>query len=410
MNKKYAVLIDGDNISSEHFDIIMTEIVKDNDEILIKRVYGDWTTPNMNSWKKKVENSPIRVFQQFRNGPNATDNTIIMDAIELSIQNKDINAFCIVSGDYGYYSLALRLRENGKYILGIGKENSKDIWQNSCNEFVKIENILKGKGLLEVKNDIKENKVKSSIKKDKTINNDNIALEKILNYGLKNSRINEDGWISLADFGTTIKTKYPSFDTRTHGETKLLPLIKKFSDKIEIKSDGSFLSNYYLRENTSFMQKSMQEHLVRLSLMGKTNKKNKLFSTNDDNLFIEGMYEGIKFYADFLNDPIKYSKENNCNIYSSATDNNVKNKDMFYKFVNIIDENKYILITINLSSRVSSYLVMNYDEICEQTEHLQETNIENIDKNLSNANAKELFKNALSDIKQINLHDFDNKV
>jgi uncharacterized protein (TIGR00288 family) len=149
MNKKYAVFIDGDNISSDYLDVLMTEITKDNDEILVKRIYGDWTTSNMNSWKDKIQDSPIRVFQQFRNGPNATDNSIIMDAIELVIQNKDINAFCIVSADADYYSLALRLRENGKYVIGIGKESSKIIWQNSCDKFIKIENIIKDNELLE---------------------------------------------------------------------------------------------------------------------------------------------------------------------------------------------------------------------------------------------------------------------
>jgi hypothetical protein len=247
MNKKYAVFIDGDNISSDYLDAIMTEIVKDNDEILIKRIYGDWTTPSMNSWKDKISNSPIRVFQQFRNGPNATDNSIIMDAIELAIQNKDINAFCIVSIDSDYYSLALRLRENGKFVLGIGKENSKEIWQNSCNEFVKIENILKGKELLKenlaVNNDA-ENKTRRRIIK---VAREDI-LESIFEYALANSRIQPDGWISLSDYGSTIKSKYPSFDTRTYGSINLLKLIEKSPDRFEIKSDDCFPPNYWLKK------------------------------------------------------------------------------------------------------------------------------------------------------------------
>ena len=249
MNKKFAVFIDGDNISSDYLDAIMSEIVKDNDDILIKRVYGDWTTPNMNSWKNKIMDYPIRVFQQFRNGPNATDNTIIMDAIELAIQNKDINAFCIVSIDADYYSLALRLRENGKYVLGIGKETSKIIWQNSCNEFVKIENILKGKELLTERNEnTKEKETHLIIRETNNSNNENINLETIFAYGLANSRIYADGWISLADFGSTIKAKYPSFDPRTYYSMKLLPLIKKYPNDMEIKSDDCFPPNYYLRK------------------------------------------------------------------------------------------------------------------------------------------------------------------
>jgi hypothetical protein len=239
MDKKYAVFIDGDNISSDHLDIIMSEIAKDG-EILIKRIYGDWTTSNMNAWKEKVFNTPVRIFQQFRFGPNATDNSIIMDAIELTNQNKDINSFCIVSIDADYYSLALRLRENGKYVLGIGKENSKIIWQNSCNKFVKIENIAKEKDL--EKRLIDEKNTTGKIK------NDENGLNEILKYGIENSRINDDGWISFSDFGLTVRSKYPSFDTRTYNFKNLLQLIKAFSKEMEIKSDKNFPPNYWLRK------------------------------------------------------------------------------------------------------------------------------------------------------------------
>jgi len=251
MCKKYAVFIDGENIPAEYFDSIMSEIVKENDDVLIKRIYADWTTEHksIHKWKERIINSPIRVFQQFRNGPNATDNSIIMDAIELAIQNMEINAFCIVSTDSDYYSLALRLRENGKYVLGIGMENSKEIWQNSCNEFIKIENIIKSKELLEGENK-EEALEKLSIRKINVKNNKNVSLENIIEYGLSNSRINDDGWISFSDFGSTIKKKYPSFDPRTYSCNKLLHIIKRFQDDIEIKYDNCFPPNYFLREIT----------------------------------------------------------------------------------------------------------------------------------------------------------------
>jgi len=242
MNKNFAVFIDGDNISSEYLDAIMTEIAGKG-EIIIKRVYGDWTTSNMKSWKEKVFDSPIRLFQQFRNGPNATDNTIIMDSIELAIQNKNVNAFCIVSTDSGYYSLALRLRENGKYVLGIGMENSKDIWQNSCNEFVTIENILKGKELLGEKQ--VSNDDNGSVKSIET------GLD-VIEYGLFNSRVNTDGWISFSDFGLTIRKKYPNFDPRSYMCNNLLQLIKKFPNDLEIKSDDCFPPNYWLRDKEKY--------------------------------------------------------------------------------------------------------------------------------------------------------------
>jgi len=241
-DKRFAVFFDGDNISSEYLDAIMTEIVKKGD-VIIKRVYGDFTTPNMKSWKEKVFDSPIRVFQQFRNGPNATDNTIIMDSIELAIKNKNINAFCIVSTDFGYYSLALRLRENGKHVLGIGREKTKSIWQNSCNEYVTIENILKGNELLEEK--------QKNVSNNESIKSIEAGLD-VIEYGLFNSRINTDGWISFSDFGLTIRMKYPNFDPRSYMCNNLLQLIKKFPDDLEIKSDDCFPPNYWLRDKEKY--------------------------------------------------------------------------------------------------------------------------------------------------------------
>jgi len=237
MIKKYAVFIDGDNISSQYLDSIFTEISKDG-SILIKRIYGDWTTTNMNSWKEKVFATPIRIFQQFRFGPNATDNSIIMDAIEMINLNKDINSFCIVSTDSDYYSLALRLRENGKYVLGIGKENSKDIWKNSCDKFILLENINKVERELQA--------IKDNEKDSKEL----IDIDSVLKYALDNSNYGDDGWIALSNFAKTIYSRYPSFDPRTYNHKTLLSLVQSFSKFIDIKNDDRTPPNYWIHKKS----------------------------------------------------------------------------------------------------------------------------------------------------------------
>jgi uncharacterized protein (TIGR00288 family) len=148
MEKKFAVFIDGDNICAKDYVTVIKEIATYGD-ILIKRVYGDWTTSNMNSWKDVLVKEPAATCQQFRSGKNATDTRIIMDAMEMMIHNTNINAFCIVSTDADFYGMALRLRENGKYVLGVGKEQSKQIWQDACDKFVKLESLYcEGIGIL----------------------------------------------------------------------------------------------------------------------------------------------------------------------------------------------------------------------------------------------------------------------
>ena len=141
MNRKFAVFVDGDNICAKDYEPAIREIGSTYGEILIKRVYGDWTTPNMNTWKDVLLKEPATPCQQFRSGKNATDTRIIVDAIEMMIRDTNINAFCIVSTDADFYGLALRLRENGKYVLGIGKEHSNLIWQEACDKFVKLETL-----------------------------------------------------------------------------------------------------------------------------------------------------------------------------------------------------------------------------------------------------------------------------
>jgi uncharacterized protein (TIGR00288 family) len=253
MEKQFAVLIDGDNISSKYYDAIIAEIMKHGNAI-IKRIYGDWTTSNMSSWKEQVFKTPIKVVQQFRFGENATDNSIIMDVMELLLQNTEINSYCIVSSDADYYNLALRLRENGKFVLGIGKENSKALWKNSCDQFILIENIL--------------NFTQSDEKTVKKGEDELIDINKILNFAFNNSKTDNDDWISLSNLGTTIRSRYPTFDPRTYNHDNLLSLLKAFVKEEEIKKDDLTPPNYWVRKNQQKDVIEKQEGVIKRFLGG----------------------------------------------------------------------------------------------------------------------------------------------
>ena len=230
MEKKYAILIDGDNIAPSYLDSIISEVSKEG-EVLIKRLYGDWTTPNMNGWKPWLEKVPIRPVQQFRNGPNATDNTIIMDAIELANTNQGINAVCIVSTDSDYYSLALKLREYGLYVLGVGKSNAKPLWVNACNEFKYLENFDETE---EYEEDSKSGKKFKS-------------LEDLICHAYRNSRMTEEGWVSLSDLGNSIRNFMPEFDPRSYSHNTLREIIDALSDDFELRSDDRIPPNYWIK-------------------------------------------------------------------------------------------------------------------------------------------------------------------
>jgi Protein of unknown function DUF88. len=81
-DKRYAVLIDSDNISSKYITSILDEMTKYG-VVTYKRIYGDWTTSQSTKWKKELMENSITPIQQFRNtvGKNATDSTLIIDAM-----------------------------------------------------------------------------------------------------------------------------------------------------------------------------------------------------------------------------------------------------------------------------------------------------------------------------------------
>lgn len=235
-NKKYAVFIDGDNISPKYLEPILSEVAKDGD-ILVRRIYGDWTTSNMNGWKELLLQIPVRPIQQFRNGSQATDNAIIMDAIELANTNKEINAICIVSSDSDFYSLALKIREYGLFVLGIGAQKSNQLWIKSCNQFKHLENLSV----------YSTTKSAASIEnKDEIVNA--ISLENLLENAYHNSRTDDAGWVSLSNFGTSIRNIMPDFDPHSFNHETLRALVAAMPELYELKNDNLIPPNHWLKK------------------------------------------------------------------------------------------------------------------------------------------------------------------
>ena len=140
---RLAVLIDGDNVQASQIEFVMKEVVKYG-IVTIRRIYGDWTTPQLDSWKKKLPVHAIQPVQQFRNtiGKNATDSAMIIAAMDI-LYSSHVEGFIIVSSDSDYTKLAIRLREAGMNVVGIGKNHTPKPFVNACNEFIYVENIMK---------------------------------------------------------------------------------------------------------------------------------------------------------------------------------------------------------------------------------------------------------------------------
>ncbi len=218
MNLNLAVLIDGDNIPSAHVKEMMEEIAKYGNPT-IKRIYGDWTKPNLSKWKNLLLENAITPIQQYgyTTGKNATDSAMIIDAMDILYSEK-VSGFCLVSSDSDFTRLATRLREAGMQVIGIGEKKTPNPFIVACDKFIYIE-ILKNKVVKENEDTDKESSEKDNV--------DKITWKEInLIASTISDSSDEDGWAFLGDVGSLLQKKQPNFDSRNYGYQKLTPLIK----------------------------------------------------------------------------------------------------------------------------------------------------------------------------------------
>src|ERR1044071_5412144 len=143
MNKtnKIALLVDGDNAAPKLLNLILEEASKYG-KVTIRRVYGDWTTPQMNSWKSILNEMAFNPIQKFSytTGKNSTDSALIIDAMDI-LHDGSVDGFCIVSSDSDYTGLAKRIREDGVFVMGIGEKKTPNAFVKSCEIFTYVENL-----------------------------------------------------------------------------------------------------------------------------------------------------------------------------------------------------------------------------------------------------------------------------
>ena len=236
MNLNLAVLIDGDNIPSAYVKEMMEEIAKYGNPT-IKRIYGDWTNPNLSKWKNLLLENAITPIQQYgyTKGKNATDSAMIIDAMDILYSEK-VNGFCLVSSDSDFTRLATRLREAGMQVIGIGEKKTPNPFIVACDKFVYIE-------ILKNQSKERESENERDLTKDTV---DKITAKEIKLIATTITDLSDDdGWAFLGDVGSLLQKKQPNFDPRNYGFQKLTPLIKSIG-KFEIEQRESPKSRYKL--------------------------------------------------------------------------------------------------------------------------------------------------------------------
>jgi hypothetical protein len=230
-----AILIDGDNAQAKLIKELIEEVSKYG-KATIRRIYGDWTTPHMNSWKETINQFSINPIQKFSYtaGKNSTDSAMIIDAMDI-LHGNSVDGFCIVSSDSDYTGLAKRIREQGMFVMGIGRKTTPIAFVNSCEIFTFSENLqLEEVEVVEEEIPKEQSRSKPARKERQQKTETKEKFPKV-NISIIDKAfdisINEDEEANISKLGLALRKIDPSFDPRTYGFktlTQLLASLRKY--------------------------------------------------------------------------------------------------------------------------------------------------------------------------------------
>ena len=226
--KRLAVLIDADNARAAVIEGLLEEVARFG-EATVRRIYGDFTSPGSASWKKVLNQFSIKPVQQFAytTGKNATDSTMIIDAMDL-LYTRRFEGFCLVTSDSDFTGLAVRLREEGLVVYGFGEQKTPEAFRNACHKFIFTE-VLRKPVPVEHPEGRPVNAIQTPIEPPADPQAPSIPAADFptafLMEALEKS-VDDTGWSNLGTFGSYLQKIQPSFDSRLYGFKKLSDLVK----------------------------------------------------------------------------------------------------------------------------------------------------------------------------------------
>jgi uncharacterized protein (TIGR00288 family) len=246
---RVAVLIDCDNISHQWTGAILGEVAK-HGTLGIKRGYGDWASERLKNWRPEFATYAIQPVQQFAYtvGKNSTDFALVIDAMDM-LYAGTVDAFCLVSSDSDFTRLAMRLREAGKRVYGIGQRKTPTAFQNACDQFTYVELLVddatengEAPAKKAVKKAVKKVAPKAAATAAATAPTSTPAAQeaasqtKLTSLLLQAVEANakDDGWAPLSAVGSYVQNTNPTFDSRDYGFAKLSTLVRDLP-RLEVK-------------------------------------------------------------------------------------------------------------------------------------------------------------------------------
>lgn len=240
---RIAVLIDVDNIPAKYAEAIFEELAAYG-TATVKRAYGDYTQARLAPWTRAFNVHAIKPMQQpaYTTGKNSSDSALIIDAMDL-LYADNVEAFAIVSSDSDFTGLAVRLKESGKTVYGLGGRQTPVSLRNACNRFIQLELLAsdaasdsaaaepastppsppsRGRATTKASASVPTDAAPAQPEmEDPPAINLQSALTKAVN-----ATADDTGWARLSDLGSYLTRTHPSFDTRTYGHPKLSPLVQ----------------------------------------------------------------------------------------------------------------------------------------------------------------------------------------
>jgi hypothetical protein len=248
--QKIAILIDGDNAQSSLLSQMLVEAGR-HGQVTVRRIYGDWTTSNMNSWKEVLNYHAFQPIQQFRYtvGKNVTDSAMIIDAMDI-LHSGVVDGFCLVSSDSDYTRLATRIREAGVFVMGIGEKKTPKAFVNACDLFVYTENLVAEKKAVQKKRIQSSRTKKTDTEPEPEPEKEEADPMPVLSQAFEMA-VGQDGWARLDVMGNAIYQVDPGFDPRTYGHKQLSRMLNKLKDKFEMRTkdlDGQLIFYVKMKE------------------------------------------------------------------------------------------------------------------------------------------------------------------
>ncbi len=249
---RLAVLIDADNAQAAVIEGLLAEIARFG-EATVKRIYGDFTAPASASWKKVLQKYAIKPVQQFAytTGKNATDSTLIIDAMDL-LYTRKFDGFCLITSDSDFTGLAMRLREEGLTVLGFGEKKTPEAFRNACHKFLFTEVLRPNTTTEPVAQPQKgesDQKVSQPLPPAETTEVKQEFPKKFVLAALEQSS-DDAGWAHLGTFGSYLTKLQPDFDSRIYGYKKLSDLVRAKTELFiteERQAPGSTQKVLFLR-------------------------------------------------------------------------------------------------------------------------------------------------------------------